>query len=245
MMTVNEVSKLTGVSVRSLHHYDAIGLLKPAKVTDAGYRLYGEEELKRLQNILMFRELQFPLKQIKAILDSAEFDPNEALRQQIELLELQLKHTQELILFARRLQEKGVNEMGFEVFDKKEMTQYAKEVSERWGNTNAYKEFQQKTKDRTDEEQGKIGQQLMSLFVEMGQLRELEPTDPSIQEKIAGLQKYITENYYHCTIEILSGLGQIYVCDERMKNNIDAAGGEGTAQFVSQAISVYCSKTQK
>lgn len=244
-MTVNEVSKLTGVSVRSLHHYDAIGLLKPAKVTDAGYRLYGEEELKRLQNILMFRELQFPLKQIKAILDSAEFDSNEALRQQIELLELQLKHTQELILFARRLQQKGVNEMSFEAFDKKEMTQYAKEVSERWGNTNAYKEFQQKTKDRTDEEQGKIGQQLMSLFVEIGQLRELEPTDPSIQEKIAGLQKYITENYYHCTTEILSGLGQMYVCDERMKNNIDAAGGEGTAQFVSQAILVYCLKTQK
>ena len=104
---------------------------------------------------------------------------------------------------------------------------------------------QQNTKDTTDEEQGKIGQQLMSLFVEIGQLRELEPTEPSIQEKIAGLQKYITENYYHCTTEILSGLGQMYACDERMKNNIDAAGGEGTAQFVSQAISVYCSKTQK
>lgn len=70
MLTVNEVSKLTGVSVRSLHHYDAIGLLKPAKVTDAGYRLYGDDELARLQNILLFRELQFPLKQIRTILDS-------------------------------------------------------------------------------------------------------------------------------------------------------------------------------
>lgn len=79
MMTVNEVSKRTGVSVRSLHHYDAIGLLKPAKVTAAGYRLYGDEELARLQNIMLFRELQFPLKQIKEILDSPGFDQKEAL----------------------------------------------------------------------------------------------------------------------------------------------------------------------
>ncbi len=90
MLTVNEVSKLTGVSVRSLHHYDAIGLLKPAKVTEAGYRLYSDDELARLQNILLFRELQFPLKQIRTILDSPDFDRREALAQQIRLLELQL-----------------------------------------------------------------------------------------------------------------------------------------------------------
>ena len=92
MRTVNEVSKLTGVSVRTLHHYDAIGLLKPTEVTEAGYRLYDDTALSRLQNILLFRELQFPLKEIKAILDSSNFDPLEALAQQIELLELQYKH---------------------------------------------------------------------------------------------------------------------------------------------------------
>ena len=117
MLTVNEVSKLTGVSVRSLHHYDAIGLLKPAKVTDAGYRLYGDDELARLQNILLFRELQFPLKQIRTILDSPDFDRREALAQQIRLLELQLAHTQELILFARRLQEEGVEKMDMKAHD--------------------------------------------------------------------------------------------------------------------------------
>ena len=84
MRTVNEVSKLTGVSVRTLHHYDAIGLLKPAEITDAGYRLYNNETLKRLQNILMFRELQFPLKDIKAILDNPAFDSKEALEQQLK-----------------------------------------------------------------------------------------------------------------------------------------------------------------
>lgn len=239
-MIVNEVSKLTGVSVRSLHHYDAIGLLKPAKVTEAGYRLYGDDELKRLQNILLFRELQFPLKQIRTILDSPEFDQKEALAQQIRLLELQLKHTQELISFARRLQEKGVNGMDFKAFDNKEMEQYEKEVQERWGNTKAYDEYQQKAKGRTDMEQAEIGSQLMELFAEIGKLRQSAPSEQIVQEKVAGIQAFITEHYYQCTKEILSGLGRMYVDDERMKRNIDKAGGEGTAVFVSEAIAVYC-----
>ncbi|MDE7415325.1 MAG: MerR family transcriptional regulator [Lachnospiraceae bacterium] len=240
MLTVNEVSKLTGVSVRSLHHYDAIGLLKPAKVTEAGYRLYGDAELKRLQNILMFRELQFPLKQIRTILDSPDFDQKEALAQQIKLLELQLKHTQELILFARRLQEKGVKEMDFNAFDKKEMKAYEQEVRERWGTTKAYEEYQQKTKGRTDMEHKQIASQLMERFAEIGKLRQGSPTEQIVQEKVAGIQSFITEHYYHCTNEILRGLGEMYVSDERMKRNIDKAGGEGTAEFVSQAIAVYC-----
>ena len=86
MKTVTEVSKITGVSVRTLHHYDAIGLLRPTAVTEAGYRLYDDEALGRLQTILLFRQLQFPLKEIKKILDSPNFDPQEALAQQIELL---------------------------------------------------------------------------------------------------------------------------------------------------------------
>ena len=138
MLSVNEVSKRTGVSVRSLHHYDAIGLLKPAKVTEAGYRLYGDAELVRLQNIMLFRELQFPLKQIKKILDNPDFDQKEALAQQIQLLELQLRHIHKLISFAREIQEKGVEAMketDFKAFDQSELAQYAKEVSERWGAT--------------------------------------------------------------------------------------------------------------
>ena len=128
MRTVKEVSKLTGVSVRTLHHYDAIGLLKPTKVTAAGYRLYDDTALSRLQSILLFRELQFPLKEIKAILDSSSFDPSAALTQQIELLELQYKHIGELISFAREIQKKGVNEMNFHVFDKSEIEQYKAEA---------------------------------------------------------------------------------------------------------------------
>ena len=88
MKTVKEVSNLTGVSIRTLHHYDKIGLLNPAKVTDAGYRLYDDASLCRLHAILLLRELQFPLKDIKQILDAPGFDTMEALEQQIELLEL-------------------------------------------------------------------------------------------------------------------------------------------------------------
>lgn len=128
MRTVKEVSRITGVSVRTLHHYDAIGLLKPTKVTEAGYRLYDDTALSRLQNILLFRELQFPLKDIKTILDSPDFDSSEAIVRQIELLELQYKHIGELIAFAREIQIKGVKTMKFDVFDKNEIDRYKAEV---------------------------------------------------------------------------------------------------------------------
>ena len=237
MRTVNEVSKLTGVSVRTLHHYDKIGLLKPTAVTEAGYRLYDDTALERLQSILLFRELQFPLKEIKVILDSSAFDAGEALAQQIKLLELQYKHIGELISFAREIQIKGVKQMDFQVFDKNEMEQYKEEVKAKWGETEAYHEYARKR----DCDYGEIANRLMLLFAEIGTLRDLPPCDGKVQEKIRVLQRFITKNYYNCTNEILSGLGKMYVCDERFKKNIDKAGGEGTAEFVFEAIQKYCS----
>ena len=238
MRTVKEVSKLTGVSVRTLHHYDAIGLLKPTEVTEAGYRLYDDTALSRLQNILLFRELQFPLKEIKAILDSSSFDPLEALTQQIELLELQYKHIGELLSFAREIQKKG--EMNFHVFDKSEIKQYKAEAKAKWGHTKEYQEYAQKQKSGYDFSE--TTSQLMNLFIEIGALRQLSPADKAVQEKIDALRSFITSNYYTCNTEIFRGLGQMYVNDERFKHNIDNAGGEGTAEFVKQAIEIYCSK---
>ena len=235
MRTVNEISKITGVSVRTLHHYDAIGLLKPTKVTDAGYRLYDDTAISRLQSILLFRELQFPLKDIKAILDSPAFDADEALSQQIRLLELQYKHIGELISFAREIQKKGVKQMDFHIFDNDETEQYKEEVKAKWGQTQAYNEYTQKR----DRDYNKISDQLMSLFSEIGKLHALSPCDTKVQEKIRALQSFITKNYYNCTDEILKGLGQMYVCDERFKKNIDRDGGNGTAEFVSEAIKIY------
>ena len=114
MMTVHEVSQKTGVSIRALHHYDSIGLLCPAAVSEAGYRLYDDAALERLQQILLFRELEFPLKDIAAILDSPNFDRGRALEQQIMLLELRREHLDRLLAMARDIQEKGVNTMQFE-----------------------------------------------------------------------------------------------------------------------------------
>lgn len=241
-MSVHEVAKLTGITARTLHYYDEIGLLKPTKVTEAGYRMYDETALSRLQNILLFRELEFPLKEIKVILNSPDFDPSEVIAQQIELLELQYKHIGELIIFTREIQKKGVTAMNFDVFDKSEIEKYEAEIKAKWGNTKAYQEYKQKDIARDGDNYSKIANELLRMFSKLGELNHLTPNADEVQSKIAALQKFITDNYYVCTNEILSGLGEMYVCDERFRNNIDKVGGDGTADFVEQAIVVYCSK---
>ncbi len=242
MRTVKEVSRLTGVSVRTLHHYDAIGLLKPTEVTRAGYRLYDDTALSRLQSILLFRELQFPLKEIKAILDSPDFDPEEALTQQIKLLEMQYKRMGELISFAREIQKKGVKRMDFQIFDKSEIEQYKAEVKVKWGDTKEYQEYEQRQKNGYDF--SKASSQLLNLFSELGALKQLPPDHEKVQEKISAIQDFITRNFYTCTTEIFGKLGQMYAGDERFKHNIDQAGGEGTARFAQQAIAFFCSNKQ-
>jgi len=149
MKTVKQVSKQTGVSVRTLHHYDAIGLLKPTQVTEAGYRLYDDTALQRLQSILLFRELQFPLRDIQAILDSPGFDPMAALDQQICLLELQRQHLDDLISHARKIQQTGALLMDFTPFDHSKMDEYATQAKAKWGKTEAYQEFEAKTAGQT------------------------------------------------------------------------------------------------
>ena len=242
LKTVHEVSQQTGVSVRTLHHYDAIGLLKPSKVTEAGYRLSDEAALQRLQSILLFRQLQFSLKEIRQMLDCPDFDPDEALRQQIRLLELQRKHIEELIIFARELQQKGGKPEHFTAFRTQEMEDYANEVKQRWGYTEAYAESQRRAQEKTPELQRQEGEKLMEIFAEFGRLRGLSPEEQAPQQLVKRLQEYISATYYPCTDEILSGLGKVYTGDSRMKQNIDRAGGEGTADFAAAAIAVYVKK---
>lgn len=240
MKTVKEVSDLTGVSIRALHHYDDIGLLRPAKITDAGYRLYDEEALNRLQTILLFRELRFPLKEIKAIMESSGFDRMKALKQQIKLLELQRKRLDELISFAREVMMRGVNKMNFSVFDKTEIQRYEAEAKAIWGLTDAYKEYERKAANRTEKEREENSHAMMDIFEKMGELKHLEPGCDRAQAMIEELRRFITEHYYTCTLQILKELGSMYTSDERMKKNIDHAGGEGTAEFASRAIEAYC-----
>ena len=240
MKTVKEVSKLTGVSVRTLHHYDAIGLLKPAQVTQAGYRLYDDTALERLQTILLLRTLQFPLKEIREILDRPGFDPADALAQQIELLELQRKHLDGLIAHARQIQTTGVMHMDFSAFDTTELDHYAAEAKAKWGKTDAYREYEAKTAGQTPSQMQDAGDGLMDIFTKLGAIRHLSPASPEAQALVAKLQSFITEHYYTCTKQILRGLGQMYIAGDSMTENIDKAGGPGTAQFAHDAIEIYC-----
>ncbi|MBQ2846582.1 MAG: MerR family transcriptional regulator [Firmicutes bacterium] len=240
MMTVNEVSKLTGVSVRTLQYYDTIGLLKPSGYTEAGYRLYDDASLVRLQQILLFKELEFPLKEIKGIIDAPDFDRNKALQQQIELLTMKKEHLENLIDFARGLKLLGVRKVDFKVFDTKKIDEYSKRAKEQWGKTPEYKEYERKMQNMSDEDELAMVDEFMQIFAEFGQMMALEPSDEEVQVQVKKLQDYITEHFYTCTKEILNGLGKMYSAGGEFTENIDRAGGSGTAEFTAKAIEVYC-----
>ena len=237
MKTVKQVSELTGVSIRTLHHYDAIGLLKPTAVTDSGYRLYDDTALLRLQTILLFRALKFPLKDIQKILDSPNFDRDLALRQQIRLLELQLEQTGRLLDLARAIQANGGNIMDFTAFDTTKLDEYAARAKETWGNTDAYREYTAKQHNREEEMQ--MAGELMGVFRELGALQDRGAESPEVQALVARLRETITKNYYTCTPEILAGLGTMYAAGGEMTENIDRAGGAGTAAFAQKTITHY------
>ena len=239
MMTVHQVSQLTGVTVRALQYYDRIGLLPPASCTEAGYRLYDDAALERLQQIMFFRELEFPLREIRAILDSPDYDRRKALSQQAELLELKKERLERLIDLARGIEAGGIK-MDFKAFGTKEIDEYAAQAKKTWGHTDAYREYERKAVGRSKAEEQAYGAGLMELFTEFGAMKNCAPESAEVQGQVKKLQNYITAHYYRCTDEILSGLGQMYTADEAFRENIDNAGGTGTAEFVSRAIECYC-----
>lgn len=243
MLTVSEVCKLTGVSIRALHHYDAIGLLRPAAVTDAGYRLYDDASLFRLAQILLFRELEFPLAEIKRILENPAYDAKEALRDQLQLLKLRRKRLDEIIEQTKTMLEKGDTAMDLSAFKNEEYEQYAREAKKKWGDTPAYAEYGANLEKNGAAAIGTAGEKLMRRFSAFGALRGDDPAGEKAQAAVRSLQSFITENFYNCTDEILAGLGEMYAADERFKKNIDAAGGEGTADFVREAIRAKGKKT--
>ena len=241
MMTVHEVSRRTGVSVRALHHYDSIGLLPPAAVTEAGYRLYDEAALERLQQILLFRELQFPLKEIRRILSSPDFDRNRALEQQIRLLELRRERMDNLIALARDVQAMGGKHMCFEAFDTGKIDEYREQARKSWGDTPAWQEYEQKRKGRGDDKERQLGDGLLGVLRQFHDLLDKPADGPEAGNAVQAVQAYITENFYTCTPQILRGLGQMYGAGGSMTQNIDAACGDGTAEYAARAIAAYTS----
>lgn len=239
-MTIQEVSRRTGLSPRTLRYYDRLGLLPPARRTESGYRQYDETCLARLQQILLYRELRFPLKVIRQMLENPAFDQAQALRQQIALLTMEKQRLESIIALARTLSEKGENSMDFTPFDREKQARYAAQVQAQWGDTDAWKEFQARTTGQTPEQAQEDAQGLMAIFAEFGRLRHLAPDNPAAQAQAKALQTYITDHYYTCTREILFGLGQLYSAGGEMTANIDAAGGPGTAAYVTKVLEHYC-----
>ncbi len=243
MMTVNEVSKLSGVSIRTLQYYDRIGLLNPADYTQAGYRLYDDAALEKLQQILLFKELEFPLKDIREMLSRPDFDKKKALEQQITLLTMKKEHLENLIAYAREIQLTGGKTMDFSVFDTEKMDEYARQAREQWGKTDQYRESEQKAKGRSGEDEKHLMEQCMQIFAEFGKIKEDACAESArAQSQVKKLQDFITQNFYQCSDEILFSLGQMYVGSREFTENIDNAGGTGTAEFAASAIRAYCGK---
>ena len=240
-MQIKEFAEFTGVSVRTLHYYDEIGLLKPAFVDDCtGYRFYDEGSLLRMQEILFYRELDFSLNSIKEILLSPGYDKNKALKEQKHLLTLK-KERLERLISAIDDAVKGENIM--KAFDNSEFEKYKAETKEKWGKTSAYKEYETKTKDYSKPKWNGLADEMNQIMAKFALCLKNGETPDSVgaQELVKTLQTHISNNYYLCTNEILAGLGELYINDERFKKNIDKHA-EGTAEFICEATKVYCSK---
>ncbi len=240
MKTVTQMADLTGCSVRTLHHYDAIGLLKPTQVTQAGYRLYDDGALEKLYLILVYRELGFPLKEIQGILDAPDYDRNRVLEKQIALLEAKKTHLQNLIHFASGVKLIGVKYLEFQNFDIKKLDEYSAQAQALYGKTDAWKEAQEKGKGRTKEQDAALGEQMMGLFAKLGQMKDKAADSEEVQAWVRELQSFITANYYSCTDQILVGLGDLYAGGGSMTENIEKYGGAGVGAFARKAIRIAC-----
>lgn len=242
-MRINEAAELAGVTVRTLHHYDKIGLLSPAKSAENGYRDYGEAELLRLQQIMFLKEMDFPLEEIREMLDEPGLDRNRMMEAQLDLL-LKKKQRLEKIIALLEEEMRGENKMSFKEFDMKEIEacrkKYADEAREKWGSTEAYKESEERTKNYDEGKWQKVSGEQSEIFAEFAALAAegVKPDSSEAMTLAAKWQKYISDHFYKCTDEILAGLAEMYIADERFKANLDKAG-DGTAEFMSAAIKAY------
>lgn len=239
---IGEMAQRAGVSVRTLRHYDAIGLLVPCEITPAGYRLYDGAAMAGLEQILYFRELGFALEQIREIMTSPAYDVCEAMKRQKALLQMQKARIDAMIA---RLDEAiaGNGTPKTEVFDMSEIEkakkQYADEVKARWGNTKAYAQSEEKTAGYGKADWQNVQDGMTALMERFAAVRDLPAEDEAVQALVDAWKAYITAHFYDCTDEILKGLGQMYTADERFMTNIDRCG-EGTAACMSRAIAAYC-----
>ena len=212
-----------------LHHYDKLGLLVPSKRNNSNYRVYSEEDVARLYQILLFKELEFSLKDIKNILDDEEFDKEEALRLQKKLM-LEKKNRLEKIIESiddtiNNIGGKTMSKKDFKAFSydeiKEHQEKYKEETKQKYGKSDAYKESEEKTSKYSKNDWEYIMGDAGAIYEELAKLMDRNPADDEVQVLVQKWRDYITNNFYNCTIEIFRGLALMYVADERFTNNID------------------------
>ncbi len=246
-MNIKKFADLTGVSVRTLRYYDEIELLKPDFVDQqTGYRYYSENSIYKMQEILFYRELDFSLQTIKKLIFSPNYNKEKALSVQKELLLLKKERLEKIIEVIESV-EKGEKIMNFNVFNNNEFEKirefYKDEVNWRWGKTTAYKEHIDKTLKYSNEKWTDVAEGINNILSEFSTALKngLSYADERVCKLVIKLQNFITETQYTCTDEILFSLAEMYVRDERFKNNIDK-NGKGTAEFISNAVKNYLNK---
>lgn len=248
MYKVNEVAKLSGVSVRTLHHYDRTGLLKPETLSPAGYRLYGQNGLERLQQILFFKEPDFSLRDIKHLIGSPMRQKKKLLQTQRQLLmEKKMRLTGIIRTLDRSLKGDKPMEAGelFSAFNdevfKMHKQAYAEEARQLYGHSDAYKESQNKTKNYSKQDRNNITDEGTAVYRQIAAHMDKKPAHRTVQALVKRWQDHISRHYYKCTKEILGGPGELYVNDPRFTKNIDKIK-PGLAAFLSRAIAHYCKK---
>jgi DNA-binding transcriptional MerR regulator len=241
--SVSQIARLAGVSVRTLHHYDQIGLLSPAERSDAGYRRYGEDDLRRLQQVMFYRELGFALSDISDLVSDPDAEPAEHLCRQHELLVARLERTRRLVTAVERAMEAerlGISlppEERLEVFGAHDPAQYADEATERWGSTDAYRQVRQRTKSYGKQDWLAIkaeAEQISAAFA--AALTAGQAPDSAAATSVAELHRqHISRWFYDCPPQMHRGLGEMYVADPRFSANYDSAA-PGLAAYVRDAI---------
>ncbi len=240
--TVGQIARLSGLTVRTLHHYDDIGLLIPSERRDNGYRRYTDADLERLRQILVYRELGLSLEEIASIVNR-DTDPAEALlaeRLRISDRIERLRHIARMIDEAVAAQRKGYTmtpEEKLSVFGDFDPAEYEQEAHDRWGDTDVYRQSTKRTASYTKDDWESIKAESGGISNEFASLMDagVEPSDPRTAKVVDAHRAHITRWFYDCSPEIHSGLGAMYVQDQRFTKNIDKQR-DGLAQYMSDAI---------
>ena len=244
--TVKMVADLAGVSVRTLHHYDAVGILSPQERSPAGYRVYSHADLERLQQVLFFRELGFGLREIKAILSDPSFDRRQALRDHRELLCSRRERIERLIgaVDGTLASLEGGSELSEEaMFQGFDNAEYEEEVRRKWGHTAAYKESRERAEAYSQDDWNDIMQQQQTILRDIAGLADRSPDDPDVLDAVRRMHNLINDRFYACPLAMFRGLGDLMVEDPRFTDTFDKLR-PGLALFYRQAVHAYCDQVQ-